>query len=1356
MDVFFGWLAGFANLMCSICHTLSQTSPYVANVIERCCELPQAMHDVARENWRGDVACAKTLASSLVPAKGTESGGLIVKFAKSMLNLDTAALAIAVASFAVASPTFAQATDTTANNSPPSSDCVDINADSVCDVDAGSPIIVTGSRIPRPEFEGTIPGAQVTARQIEARAFTNVLDVLNDIPLVGPGASAFGTNGGQPASLGASFVDLLDIGTNRTLTLVNGRRYVSGNAATLFVQGNTTGSQVDLNSIPTALIERIDVLTVGGAVAYGSDAIAGVVNAKLKDRYVGVQISGLTGITERGDGANYRLTAIAGTDFAGGRGNVVASIEYNRDEALTGDRRIGLATNFVAPTSFRNGAVRNSGFSPAFDLNVAGGQGAFLPAASDRVPNNIAGIGNPGGTGLYSPFGNIFQINGNISAFLPAAFQGLATTDPQDTANSSGFRPQVLINQAGNVNLVPGTPIATGNGCSVTNLTTFCNFAPTALPGTAGSATRATFSSAVLTKFAPSLAGSGTAAQRDLLALQLLQANINTPREYLAKNPGTDINAFAGTFIINYLDIANPNAATAGVLPRIAVPLQFDSAGNVINPLLATISDPLVTPSTTGGLVGGQAAFNPARYTNLRVQQDRTIANLIGHFDVTDHLTVYTENQFAKVNNISPNTLASRNSIDATTAENATLVLDIANPFLSAAAVQTLKDAGVTGKFVLSRSNQDIVDNNVAAVSSNTYRSVLGFKGDFGINGNRWLWDVSGTYGRSDANGKSFQIKDIEYALAVDAVKDGSGNVVCRAQTNPAAYLGLTPNGVAGRELVRVKQADGTYVETLLRRVVTQDQINACRPLNLIGYNQMSQASKDYVLARTGFTNKSEQFFGQATLGGSLFNLPGGPLGLGFSAEYRRDSLSYVPDALSNIGGTRTAALAATEGTIRNMEFSAETRIPIFGDDFHIPLFRNLDFTPGIRFVRQDGSAPGVKLLNGTNLVQNSKGKWDKIYSLAGSWRPFEMLTFRGNYTRSLRQPSVVELFLGGQPSFTAPGDPCSSGNIGGGVFPATRRANCQSAVIAAGFATDTTSAANFLNSYVPSGSSVTGTFAGSPALRPEKGKSWTVGGVFKPDRFIPGLQLSADYINVRVDDQIIPTGVGTALQLCYDSPTFPDTTSQVGVNSCGFFSRITDANSTRRFEVDNGFNSGFINLGSFRVKAINATLDYGTQLDGIFGDKAGRIELSGNAYHLISYLDSSDGRFDDSQESAGTFSRPKWEVQLKARYSNEGFYTQWTWNWQTATRVFSSGVPIAGTNDANEVQDLIANPAFALNDFTIGYEFGEAQKFTMQFTVKNVFDKLIAGPYARVYGLNQGRIDDFGRRFAILAKVKF
>ena len=120
-------------------------------------------------------------------------------------------------------------------------------------------VVVTGSRIPRPQYDGVIPGVQIDEKSIEERLFTNAGDILNDVPLVGGGASLSGTNGNQTASLGVTYIDLLNLGTARTLTLVNGRRFVSNNSATIFVAGNESGSQVDASTIPVALIDRVDV-----------------------------------------------------------------------------------------------------------------------------------------------------------------------------------------------------------------------------------------------------------------------------------------------------------------------------------------------------------------------------------------------------------------------------------------------------------------------------------------------------------------------------------------------------------------------------------------------------------------------------------------------------------------------------------------------------------------------------------------------------------------------------------------------------------------------------------------------------------------------------------------------------------------------------------------------------------------------------------------------------------------------------------------------------------------------------------------------------------------------------------------
>jgi outer membrane receptor protein involved in Fe transport len=1200
--------------------------------------------------------------------------------------------------------------------------------------DPGELIVVTGSRIPRPQYEGTIPGGSVTAQQIEARAFTNTIDVLNDIPLVGPGANNLGTNGGQPSSLGVSFVDLLDLGTQRTLTLVNGRRFVSGNAGSLFVQGNTTGGQVDINSIPTALVARIDTLTVGGAVAYGSDAIAGVVNTILKDDFEGTQVSGLSSISSKGDAFTYRITGITGLNFAKGRGNIVASFESNHEDGVQGDQRSQIRFSATAPTFFGNGGRRNTAFAASLGINVAlNNDGAFLRAADDGVPNNpIFPPGFSGGSILISLPGAIFQAP---TANNTTALNQIATL----AGTATNARPAPFLTQAGNVQLVPGVPIASGvAGCS-TALATFCRFAPSSLPGTAAQQTA--FANSVITRFAPNLSGQGTAAQQTTLAINLLQANLPTPREFLAQNPNTDINAFIGTFIPNFLDVANPNAATAPFLPRVAVPIQFDNAGNVVQVTAARIT--ATTPSTTGGAVGGDF-FNTAPFTVLRVEQDRDIFNFIGHYDIADSFRLYTENQYSRVTSVSKRNLASSNTITSGTTENAALILNINNPFLDAADRAALTAAGVTNNFILSRQNQDIDADNPAKAKSDTYRTVVGAKGDFNLLDRKFDFDASFTYGRADLFGERFQIKDIEYALAVDAVVNpANGQIVCRSQLTGSTAL---PPGVVAQELVRTPGPDGVIVERLVNRTVTQAQINACVPFNPFGFGQQSQAARDYVRADTTLDNKQQQYFGQVSLGGSFFDLPAGPLGFSVVGEYRRESLSFKVDDISLNGGTRTAALANTKGFTEAFEFGGEIRIPIFGQDFNLPLLRNVEINPGVRFVRQTGGAPSVRLLNGSLLEQKQKGDTNTIYSIAGSWRPIKDISFRANLTRSIKQPSIVELFLGGQPAFSGVADPCSTANIGAGIRPATRRANCEASVIAAGLAADRSSAAAFLNNFVPSGTGINGTFAGSPGLKPERGKSFTVGTVITP-RFVPKLNFSADYINVKVLNQIIPTGIGTALQVCLDSPTFPNTSAEVGVDVCSFFSRRNSTAPDRQFEVDNGFNSGFINLGALQVKAINFSGDYEFELDSIFGGSgAGKISLFGNAYYLIDYLDAPDGNLGNAQQTKGSFGRPEWEMQFRARYENAGFNTQVTVNRQGRTKLLNAGVPAT-----IEVQDVLRFPAFVRTDATIGYSFGSDQQYGFQLTARNLFDKQYAGPFA------VGNVVDLiGRRFTLTGRVKF
>jgi outer membrane receptor protein involved in Fe transport len=196
-------------------------------------------------------------------------------------------------------------------------------------------IVITGSRIARRRGDETASPLQtITSQDLDARGYQTVAQALNELPSFGvPGASPVGFN---QSSFGAgqSFVDFLGLGSQRTLTLVNGRRFVSGNTASIFGPTGSGGNQVDLNVIPTKLIDRVETVAAIGAPIYGSDAIAGTINIILKKNYEGLDIDVQSGVSARGDAPDYRVRLLAGQNFAGGRGNITISGEYNQSKGL--------------------------------------------------------------------------------------------------------------------------------------------------------------------------------------------------------------------------------------------------------------------------------------------------------------------------------------------------------------------------------------------------------------------------------------------------------------------------------------------------------------------------------------------------------------------------------------------------------------------------------------------------------------------------------------------------------------------------------------------------------------------------------------------------------------------------------------------------------------------------------------------------------------------------------------------------------------------------------------------------------------------------------------------------------------
>jgi iron complex outermembrane receptor protein len=228
--------------------------------------------------------------------------------------------------------------------------------------DSDEAIVVTGSRIASRNLTGAAPVAVVAAEEFRLTGAVNVEQVINTLPQVIPGTTSFSNNPGG----GVATLNLRGLGSTRTLVLVNGRRW-------MFYD---TSQRVDLNTIPQFLIDGVDVVTGGASAVYGSDALAGVVNFRLRTDLDGIIAGAQYSITERGDGPRYNAYVAIGAQFADGRGHVAAFAEYyNRGQIMQADRafsRCALGDGATGLVCLGSGTVPQGRITAPATVTVAG------------------------------------------------------------------------------------------------------------------------------------------------------------------------------------------------------------------------------------------------------------------------------------------------------------------------------------------------------------------------------------------------------------------------------------------------------------------------------------------------------------------------------------------------------------------------------------------------------------------------------------------------------------------------------------------------------------------------------------------------------------------------------------------------------------------------------------------------------------------------------------------------------------------------------------------------------------------------------------------------------------------------
>lgn len=529
---------------------------------------------------------------------------------------------------------------------------------------------------------------------------------------------------------------------------------------------------------------------------------------------------------------------------------------------------------------------------------------------------------------------------------------------------------------------------------------------------------------------------------------------------------------------------------------------------------------------------------------DLLPQIDRHAVNGLFSFKLTDDINFFAQGKYVRTKSFS----ISQPTFDFY------LLIPEDNAFLPAFAQPF---AAANGGVLVNRDNFDLGSRG-EDIKRETIRTVVGFDGNITDNAR---FELSYVYGQSKAtNRRQGNRFNDRFLAAIDAVVNpANGQIVCRSTLDPTAapdqpfasspfpgFISFTPGANSG-----------------------------CVPLNIFGEGAPSQAAIDFVTTTSTDTSKITQNVVSGSVSGDfgqLFELPGGPVGFAFGAEYRRETSRSTPAPEDTAGATFGNVIFPSRGSYSVKEAFAELNVPLLKD---LPFADELSFGAAIRF--SDYSTVG-------NTVT---WKVDAVYA------PIQDIKFRGTIAEAVRAPNIGELFDPASQTFEFITDPCDEDELANGS--GTRVANCAALLTALGVANpatfnDTASA------------SLAGFSQGNANLREETAKTKTLGVVVQP-RFLPGFSLAVDGYDIKLKNAINQVSAQELADLCVDQPStdnvFCDaiTRQNGGVNAGRITSFLVQPENVANFRargVDFAVNYGFEpgDLGRFNVRVVGGYLD--------------------------------------------------------------------------------------------------------------------------------------------------------------------
>lgn len=704
-------------------------------------------------------------------------------------------------------------------------------------------------------------------------------------------------------------------------------------------------------------------------------------------------------------------------------------------------------------------------------------------------------------------------------------------------------------------------------------------------------------------------------------------------------------------------------------------PLYFNKSGQ-----LTVFKDGI--PLKNGITEAGGDGFAISDYGNLLTNNQRIQGTLLANYEFSDHLRFHGEFWLgrSKASNIADQPFYNTYLFANAGETNGNLILSTDNPFLSAADQQTIKDNlaanGLpTDTFYLARANTDLA-TGAFTTTTTLVRGVAGFDGDFNVGSHNLTWEATINYGRTTSKTTTREVVTQNFYNALNAVSDSSGNIVCSP--------GYTSASIA------------TFSST-------------CAPLDIFGSGNASQAALDYISAPAQTRQVDTQFDFVADIKGDLATLPAGQVKFAIGYEHRRESQDFDPGAFylgelqpdgSYVQYGNSIPITPVSGAYHTDEGFAELTIPVVSPDMNVSFMHSFELNGAARYTKNS--------LTG--------GFWS--YTGGATIEPVAGFSFRGNYTRSFRSPSVTELFAPNGSVFETANDPCDYRYINSGPNPTTRAANCAAAGLAPDFQSN-------IVDYTAKGSS-----GGNPNLQNELAKSWTAGAVLQP-RFIPSLAISADYVSIDISNEIASPGVTSLMNACYDSTSYPN------VPACNSFTR--DANGQ---VVD--FQDNYFNIAIEKFRALQASLHYSLPLSRIgLPEKIGSLNLSANWLHTYKHFYKVGS--DDLTQVLNGVADPKDAVQGNIDWATKHFDWLWQVTYYGPTQVNPNSA--AGTYEYPRV-----SPYWMVNT-SVGIKAND--NFKLRLMVNNVFNLGIPFPQT-TYSSNKHFDALMGRYFRINATVTF